>query len=240
MKLARLFLAAMLVVSVGTVTAQAQSIFLFAGPHTIQSDAEEFDVEGKLPVRNSGDTQLDIKVRMFVEEKMDGQDIYFCWDQCFPPTIVESGTVRLMPGESSDLFSAHINPNGVSGKAVVRFEFFPVDEPEKIVTTRFIFEIGETATDVDEFGGAIVAPQLTSFPSPAIESVELSFEIPGSFNNAQLTVHNLFGNEIATIPVTAVRGSTLLDVTGYNPGVYFYTLTVDNQRLLSKKFVVKR
>ena len=239
MNVVRLLLVMLVLVTAGAVTAHAQSIFLFAGPHTLTGTTEDFEVKGKLPVTNSGSETVDIKVRMRIEESVEGQEFYFCWDQCFPPTIFESGVVTLAPGEMTDLFNAYINPNGVPGKAVVCFDFFEADKPDDILTVCFNFNIDEV-TSLDELDGPILMPMLSSSPSPAIESVQLAFEIPGTFVNAQLSIHNLFGNEIASIPVTSMKGSTMLDVTGYNPGVYFYTLTVDNQRLMSKKFVVKR
>jgi hypothetical protein len=36
------------------------------------------------------------------------------------------------------------------------------------------------------------------------------------------------------------RSSLLINVSDFNPGVYFYTLFVDNKNIVTKKLVVKK
>ncbi len=221
--------------------AQAQSLMIFPGPHTISGDKDDGDLEGLLTVVNQSASRIDVKVKMVIEGAEEGHEPSFCWDQCFPPFVEESGIVTIDPFGASDFFSAHVYPNGIMGQTRLRFDFIIVDKPGDVASATFVFDTEGSTVSVDDENGVSSDVLLSSYPSPAVEVVNLNYTIPfNHYSSAYLSVYNVFGKEIAALPLGESRGTSRLNVASFTPGVYFYAVVVDDKRVASKKFVVKR
>jgi hypothetical protein len=76
-------------------------------------------------------------------------------------------------------------------------------------------------------------------PNPFTESTIISFSIPESFSQAKLIIHNLNGVEIKSYPVNeSGTGNITINGTELNPGMYLYTLIVDNQIIDTKRMIL--
>jgi hypothetical protein len=57
---------------------------------------------------------------------------------------------------------------------------------------------------------------------------------------AKITVTSFIGNPIAEYELDPTRNSLVIQVADFQPGVYFYTLFVDNKNVVTKKLQVKK
>lgn len=77
-----------------------------------------------------------------------------------------------------------------------------------------------------------------AYPNPVSQGTQLV--IPVKANNATLTISDVIGKQIMSIGASnMVDGNAIINTASLTPGLYFYTLSVDNVKV-SKKFVVTK
>jgi hypothetical protein len=78
------------------------------------------------------------------------------------------------------------------------------------------------------------------FPNPSNRIAQLDYEVVNPKAKAKITINSFIGNPIAEFELDPERNSLVINVTDFQPGVYFYTLFVDNKNVVTKKLQVKK
>lgn len=81
---------------------------------------------------------------------------------------------------------------------------------------------------------------LSAYPNPAVNSAKLSYSIPANYSNAEISIRNMVGKTIQTIPAKiGVKTSTSINTAEMPNGVYFYSIIADGVTISTKKLVVR-
>jgi len=78
------------------------------------------------------------------------------------------------------------------------------------------------------------------FPNPSDRIAQIDYEIKNPNVNARIVVNSFIGNPVFDFTLDPKQNSVVINVSDLNPGVYLYTLILDNQNIITKKFVVKK
>jgi hypothetical protein len=78
------------------------------------------------------------------------------------------------------------------------------------------------------------------YPNPSNRVAQLDYTLVNPKSKAKITVTSFIGNPIAEYELDPTRNSLVIHVADYQPGVYFYTLFVDNKNVVTKKLQVKK
>lgn len=78
------------------------------------------------------------------------------------------------------------------------------------------------------------------YPNPSNRIAQLDYELVNAKAKAKITINSFIGNPIAEFELDPERNSLVINVTDFQPGVYFYTLFVDNKNVVTKKLQVKK
>jgi len=166
----------------------------------------------------------------------------FCWGfQCYPPPMYESlDTVWIHAGETNmTSFSGHLNPNGIQGTSRIKYIFKIVSETG----------MGETSSvyvnywsDTEGIGDDIDLSSLFSiaYPNPANTFTSFDYSIPQGIGKASIVVHNLLGAVVKEININDREGKLVVNTSDLIEGMYFYTVVIDNETVVSRKLVIKR
>jgi hypothetical protein len=142
------------------------------------------------------------------------------------------------------------NPVAVSGSlpdGTTRWLDLEVEPGESYV---YWLEATDSDGHTERFGPteAVVVPELERvltldepFPSPATDSLTLSYSLPAGCSTANLTIFDLSGRRIFTQLLDAVPGrhSLMLDVAEYPQGVYLARIAGESASA-SRRFVISR
>ena len=71
-------------------------------------------------------------------------------------------------------------------------------------------------------------------------TVYFDYDLPTTFDNAKVKIFNLLGQSLAEQKITQQSGKIQLPVEHLKEGVYFYSLLIDNQNVISKKLIIRR
>jgi hypothetical protein len=78
------------------------------------------------------------------------------------------------------------------------------------------------------------------YPNPSNRVAQLDYTLVNPKAKAKITVTSFIGNPIAEYELDPTRNSLVIQVSDFQPGVYFYTLFVDNKNVVTKKLQVKK
>ncbi len=78
------------------------------------------------------------------------------------------------------------------------------------------------------------------YPNPSNRIAQLDYELVNPKAKAKISINSFIGNPIAEYELDPDRNSLVINVTDFQPGVYFYTLFVDNKNVVTKKLQVKK
>lgn len=78
------------------------------------------------------------------------------------------------------------------------------------------------------------------YPNPSNRIAQLDYQLVNPKAKAKITINSFIGNPIAEYDLDPERNSLVINVTDFQPGVYFYTLFVDNKNVVTKKLQVKK
>ena len=78
------------------------------------------------------------------------------------------------------------------------------------------------------------------YPNPSNRVAQFDYKIKKQGAQAKIAINSFIGNPVAEYALDPERASLVINVSDLNPGVYFYTLFVDNKNIVTKKLVVKK
>lgn len=78
------------------------------------------------------------------------------------------------------------------------------------------------------------------YPNPSNRIAQIDYEFKNPNAVAKISINSFIGNPVAEYVLDPVSKSLVINVANFNPGVYFYTLYVDNKNIVTKKLVVKK
>jgi hypothetical protein len=78
------------------------------------------------------------------------------------------------------------------------------------------------------------------YPNPANDVVNLNYVILSPDIKAKITIRNVLGSVIAETELLPHVKQVSIQMNEYAAGLYFYTLSINNKSVITKKFLVKR
>lgn len=167
------------------------------------------------------------------------QKVKICFgEQCFDPKKdLAKISLKLEPGQIyTDLYLEF-----EMGIATTRGSFeLLFSNPENIRETFTVEARYEVAAEsLSEFLHKDI--QLSEiYPNPSNRIAQIDYELVNPRAKAKITINSFIGNPIAEYELDPNRSSLMINVSDFQPGVYFYTLFVDNKNVVTKKLQVKK
>jgi hypothetical protein len=78
------------------------------------------------------------------------------------------------------------------------------------------------------------------YPNPSNQVAQLDYQLVNPKAKAKIAINSFIGNPISEYDLDPTRNSLVINVTDLQPGVYFYTLFIDNKNVVTKKLQVKK
>lgn len=79
-----------------------------------------------------------------------------------------------------------------------------------------------------------------AYPNPAESFIELKYAISDPDVRVKVVFHNLLGVRVSEHTLKTGDSILTLSTEKFIPGVYFYTVNVNDQNVVTKKLIVKR
>ena len=78
------------------------------------------------------------------------------------------------------------------------------------------------------------------YPNPALDFVDIDFQIASSVREVKLTFYNVLGQEVKEAVLEKDQKSTHISLREFNSGMYMYQLSIDGRSVATKKLIVRK
>lgn len=78
-----------------------------------------------------------------------------------------------------------------------------------------------------------------AYPNPAVHYIQFDYRMTDRMSEGKITVYNLLGSLVGEHRLNNYDNRLQIPVDNLKAGIYFYTISVNNKSLITKKFVVK-
>ncbi|WP_114748647.1 T9SS type A sorting domain-containing protein [Pleomorphovibrio marinus] len=146
--------------------------------------------------------------------------------------------IKLQPGEIYTDLYLEFDLGIIETRGTFDLHFFNTENPRDMFIIEGVYTVLADADenlvshkDID-VGGV--------YPNPSNRIARLDYQIKNPNVNARIVVDSFIGNPIYDFKLDPTQNTLEINVTDLNPGVYLYTLIVDNKNIVTKKLVVKK
>lgn len=239
------FLTILTLVGAAGIVAQAQSLKL------VDTNLNQNGVVGKNIVTNLkilNTTNKAIRYRIYLERQQIGssQEARICHgDDCFKGKAISRKdlspglTSMVNPGETDKSISLVLESGLIHGVSSVTYRLENIDNPNDFTTFEINYEVNDSADERLLYSSKNV--DLSDvYPNPVTDVAIFDYHLKDDSKEAKIIIHNVLGSIAGEYNLSPYEHQLKVSVEKFNPGVYFYSLYIDNEGVATKKLVVRK
>jgi hypothetical protein len=167
------------------------------------------------------------------------QKNYLCpHGDCLDP-VVEDYIVRLEPGQTLSDFEIALDAGLANGVSSARYEVINRHNSAETLEFNLNFAIDERSERQDIFTSPhIVLHEV--YPNPIVDYAFVNYDIINEEVEAKIIIHNILGNPIDEYNLPSAENKVKIRAESIGAGIYFYTLYLDNEGVVTRKLIVKK
>ena len=195
----------------------------------------------KVPVRFKNTTE---KTLTLIIRKVDGQigssqKHYFCVDNNCLDYRIEDYILKLEPGQILNSFQIALETGLVSEESVLKYVAFSKSNPNQAIEFELNFNVEEKAEKESIYSSRFVTIH-DVYPNPVVDQAVVDYKILNDRIKAKLVVHNLLGNVVGEYSLPILENFVRVKTDDLSAGIYFYTLYVDDESVMTRKLIVRK
>ena len=220
----------------------------------LQAPAQSFEMEAvqevykgqigetvKVPLKltNPSDKPVSLIIRRISSALGGTQKSYFCPENTCLDQEVEDFLVRLGPHETLSDFHIALDAGLANGISSAKYFIFNRNNPSEALEFDLNFAVEERSAKADIF----THPQIIIhdvYPNPIVDYAFINYNMTSDDVEAKIVIHNILGNPIDEYNLPSAENKVKIRAESMNAGIYFYTLYLDNEGLVTRKLIVKK
>lgn len=196
-------------------------------------------LEIPLKIKNLSDKPQFYVVRLINPELSGTQKGYFCFNKtCLEPGVTEFSK-RVEPWTVLEGLSFYLESGLVTGQFPLNFEVFVKGNINTLMERTVHVSVEEKSSKNVIYQSRDISMH-ELYPNPATEFAMVEYKLTSDQVKARLIVHNILGSALSTHELPLSENKLKIETNDLTPGVYFYTLYLDNIGVLTRKLIVRR
>lgn len=188
-------------------------------------------------IHNYSNSDKLIKIKTSINEMLGGATLQICYEgSCQEST--NAPIIRVPANSLSKEISIVLNGGLSNYNETAYFEFIDM-EVDKGAKKEIALNVSNDRTQ-DLFFSKRDVQIKSFFPNPAIKTAVMEYSINSNEYDAKITLQNVLGSIVETYELSPEENKLNISTENLNPGVYFYTLTIDDEGLATRKLIVKK
>jgi hypothetical protein len=195
----------------------------------------------KTPVifKNTSDKPVIIVVRKISQQIGTTQKNYFCFDSQCLESKVEEYTMKLEPNQVVSSLHIALEAGLAHGNSSVKFSAFNKLNPAESYDIDLNFIVSEREEKHIIFSSSdILLKEI--YPNPVTDVAYIEYNLLDDRVKAKIVIHNILGNNIEEYPLPADENKVKIRADALTAGIYFYTLYLDNEGVITRKLILKK
>ncbi len=218
--------------------ASAQS-FEMTGLQEAYKGAIGETIKAPLRFRNITDKPITLVVRKLQEQIGSTQKNFFCPDgNCLEEKVTDY-VIRLEPGQTLASLQIGLEGGLVPGGSFVRYIAFNKSNPAHFIEFDMSFNVEEKSEKANIYESSRITIR-DVYPNPTVDHAFVNYNILNDRTKAKIRVHNILGNIVGEYDLSVSENLLRIKTEELNAGIYFYTLYLDNESVMTRKLIVKK
>lgn len=195
----------------------------------------------RVPLRftNTTDKVLTLVIRRVSSTLGGTQKNYYCPDnQCLDQQVDEF-QIRLEPRQTLTEFQIGLDAGLANGISSVKYQVFNRYNTTEVVEFDVNFAVEERSAKQDLFTHPHIVLH-DVYPNPVVDYAYVNYNLMNPDVEAKIIIHNILGSTIEEYSLPPSETRVKIRAESLNAGIYFYTLYLDNEGLVTRKLIVKK
>ena len=195
----------------------------------------------KVPVRltNHTDKPITLIVRRVSSTLGGTQKNYFCPDNSCLDQKTEDVVLRLEPRETLTDFQIALDAGLANGASSVKFVVFNRYNSTETLEFDLNFAVDERSSKEDIYASPHIIVH-DVYPNPVADYAYVNYLKLNDDVEAKIIIHNILGNPIDEYKLPSDENRVKIRADAMTAGIYFYTLYLDNEGVMTRKLIVKK
>ena len=233
----RLWLIFMMAI-VGGSEALAQGFDLVDRQDTYQAAVSE-TLRIPLKIKNTTDKAQFYIIRKGNNDLGGTQKGYFCLDKNCLEAGIDEFSKRIEPGETLSGLYYSLETGLITGQNSLKFEIFVRGNPQGLLHHQVNINIDEHRAKSFVFQSKDITIQ-DVYPNPVTDQAFIDYKIHNESMKAKVVIHNILGSSIGDYELPNSESRIKIITDDFTSGVYFYTVYLDNNGVLTRKLIVRK
>lgn len=196
-------------------------------------------IQAPLKIKNTFDKPITLVIKRIETQIGSSQKNFFCPNNDCTDQRTDSYTVRIEPGETLENFSIGLEAGLTEGFSSVKYQVYNKANPAEISLLDLNFSV-EAKRDKSHIYSSPAITLHDVYPNPIVTSARIDYNIHKETVKAKIIIHNILGSPLSVYELLPSHNSVKIDADALNPGIYFYTLYVNNEGVVTRKLMVKK
>lgn len=195
----------------------------------------------RIPIRikNTSDKAQFYVIRLADAELSGTQKGLFCLDKNCLESETTEFSKRIEPGTTLEGLHYALETGLVVGQYNVKFEIFARGNSQHSIQHSVNIMVEEKRGKSLVFQSKDITIHEV-YPNPVVDQAFIDYRLHSEAVKAKLIVHNILGSAMANVDLPFAESKAKIQADEFSPGVYFYTVYLDNVGVLTRKLIVRR
>lgn len=196
-------------------------------------------VKAPLHFKNTSNKPITLILRKVDSQIGSTQKNFLCPDgECLDAGLNDL-IVKVDPGQTLQNLSVGLEAGLVPGISQVKYIVYNRSNPVEMREIELHFTIEERPAKSNIFTSRFITIH-DVYPNPVSDFAHIEYKLLNDQVKAKIIIHNILGLELAEYPLPPTENKVKLKTDEYTSGIYFYTLYLDNDGIMTRKLIVKR
>jgi hypothetical protein len=195
----------------------------------------------KAPIRlkNSSDKPIILIIRKISGQIGGTQKNFLCLDANCLDQRSEDHIVKVEAGQTLSSLQVALEAGLVSGLSSVRYIAYNKSNPSQSLEFEVNFFVEEKADKQSIYSSKFLTLK-DVYPNPVIDHALVDYKILNEQIKAKIIIHNILGNNQGEYELLSSENLLRISAEGLSAGIYFYTLYINNEGVVTRKLIVKK
>lgn len=196
-------------------------------------------LKSPIRIKNLTDRPLFLVIRRSDQQLGSTQKAAFCIDNICQESRIKDFTLRIEPESTSETVQIALEAGLAPGVSSMRYSITNKSNPAESTDLDFTFSIEERPSKENLYSSRYIRLH-NVYPNPVLDFANVDYKILIPSAKIKIVVYNILGNQMEEYPLSSHETQIKIQVEGFAAGVYFYTLYVENEGVVTRKLIVRK
>lgn len=196
-------------------------------------------VRAPLRFTNHSDRPITVYLRQSGGQIGTSQRSYFCRGGNCLDDAAQDLIIKLDPGQSVADLEVILEAGLVPGLSTMRYTAVNRSNPSEVIEFDLNFVVDERQRQPTIYNSRYITVQ-DVYPNPASDHAFVDYRVLEDQVAARIVVHSVLGNTMGEYELPSFESQAKILTGNLNAGIYFYTLYIDGEAVMTRKLIVKR